>query len=124
MSRFFTINIISLKSRSIIPSFYSLPMLKIIFPFSFIFSSIYMNISAITICFIHNPLTFKYISINMIKFSFSMSFIISPFTLITSSIWPSLFPISITHIPFPFTVVYCTTFKSIKRSFFSMFWVL
>lgn len=88
---------------TIYPCFYTITMLFIIFPTTFIFWSICMWIYTITICFIIFPFTIiyivkynTYITIYMIKYTSSISFIIFPISFIFSTIWPDLYTISIT----------------------------
>jgi hypothetical protein len=76
---FFPMNILAIVLAAIVPSFDTLSMLQIIFPFSLITGSIYMDIGSETVCFVKLPFTFEDIAINMIKLAFTMGFVVLPF---------------------------------------------
>jgi hypothetical protein len=106
-------------SINLFTNFFSKAMLKIIFPSSFIMSSIYMFIDTISISFVISPLTFIDISIYVKEFTIPICFIHLPITFIFSTIRPTLDTITISHVSTPLPFVSCSTFKHKIRSLFS-----
>jgi hypothetical protein len=88
-----------------VPDFDSFAVLLIVFPLSFISSTLCIDIYSEAICFVIDPLAFVNISINMIEFSSSESLTIIPLSFINGSISPFHSPSSMAEPTKPFTAV-------------------
>ena len=121
----FTFIVITLEKRSVLPAFFSFSMLKIIYPLTFINSSINMIINSKSVCFIIDPVAFVHISVNMNEFTFALSSVVVPLTRIYSTICPFLCSISISKSTYPLSIISCSRVKSINTSLLSLgIWIV
>ena len=99
------------------PYFYSSSFLSIIYPLTFILSSIQMLINTKTICFIIIPVSFIGVSICIYEFPISTCTIMHPFTLVHCTIRPSHDTKSFSHASYPLSIIFRTCLISIYASF-------
>ena len=80
-------------------------MLKILFPLTFIQSSIYMVIGPSAISLVICPMSFVNITVNMYESTFAVGFVIPPFTFVSCSVVPDLLAKAISKAALPLASV-------------------
>jgi hypothetical protein len=91
-------------------------MLKIVFPLTFILSSIYMNVDTVSIRLIVDPVSLINIPIDVDELALSVSSVVFPVSFVTSPVWPDLFAEPISEATDPLAEESRTSFKSVELS--------
>jgi hypothetical protein len=91
-------------------------MLKIVFPLTFILSSIYMNVDTVSIRLIVDPVSLINIPIDVDELALSVSSVVFPVSFVTSPVWPDLFAEPISEATDPLAEEGRTSFKSVELS--------
>ena len=87
------------------PDFFSLPMLKVISPLALIPCAVLVDVNAVTIGLVIEPLPLEDVAVDMPEFSVSAGLIEPPMALILCAIFPNLDSVSVFHIAEPLTCV-------------------
>lgn len=111
-------------SAIIDPNFYSVPVLLIIQPLSFIFCSVIMIVSPFPWSLIIQPFSIVNVSINMYEFPLPIGFVVVPISFVPSSIWPNLHPISLSRVPTPTSVINYAVAKPDGRFFINFLFLV
>jgi len=108
-----TERIIAIVAGLISPCFNSIAVLKVIFPQSFVLSSIYVLVGSPSICLVICPVPVINISINVDETAFTVGTVLTPLTAVFSTIVPSLFSETVTESSLPLTCVSGTRLECI-----------
>lgn len=78
-----------------------------------------MNVDAVAICFVVNPVSFINVAVDMNELALTMCTVIFPITLITGTVRPDLLTKTVSEATDPFTLIGRTRSESVNWSFFT-----
>lgn len=115
-----TKHVVTLINGAIGPTLFSLTMLEVIFPHTFVASSIDMNIGTESVSFVTDPVSFIDVSVDMDELSLAVSTVVFPLTLVGGAIDPGLLPIAVSEPSDPLTNIGSFRSENIKRALLSL----
>jgi hypothetical protein len=84
-------------------------MLEIIHPLALVASAIYMNVHALSIGLIVDPVSLIYIPVNVGEFTETMCSVVLPVSFVTSPIRPDLLSVSVAESTDPLSRILCSS---------------
>lgn len=90
------------------PRFFTIPMLKIVLPFALVLGSIHMDVSALAISLIVDPIAFVDIAVDVNEATLTMGSSVLPLAIVLRTIWPVTSAMSVAETSFPLARVLST----------------
>lgn len=99
--------------RSVLPRLFTLAILQVVGPVSFVLRAIYIEVGPEAVGFVFMPFAIEDVPIDMVKHATSMSLVILPLTLVARSIRPGLLTEAMAQVTHPLSVVDSSILKSV-----------
>lgn len=118
-------HIFTFVNRAVSPTFFTVTVLQIISPVTFVHGTVDVVVHTIAIGLIVDPIALVNVAVDMSELAFTMCPIIFPFSFISGTIWPLLLSVTISETTDPLSSIRCTCFKSVSRPLFSFgMWII
>ena len=115
----------ALVDASISPSLLALPVLEVILPLTLVAGSIHVDVYAVSIGFIVNPVALVDVAVNMYEFTVPMRSVVAPLSFVAGAIGPHLCTITISKAADPLPLVCRPGLERINRPLLSLsLWIV